>query len=155
MQEPKPEKKSKEEPSKIKSPTKKEDPKKEDQEEKNRSRSRSQSPAKKESSKEEKEEKNIYTFPFDENKLIKIIFWNVGGLRQLLPKKELDKLIQEENPDMICFNETKIDAEVIEKMKLEKTFKEKYNLYSYFNNCKEKKGYSGTAILTKFKPLSV
>ena len=155
MQEPKPEKKSKEESTKIKSPTKKEDPKKEEQEEKNRSRSRSQSPAKKESSKEEKEEKNIYTFPFDENKLIKIIFWNVGGLRQLLPKKELDKLIQEENPDMICFNETKIDAEIIEKMGLEKTFKEKYNLYSYFNNCKEKKGYSGTAILTKFKPLSV
>ena len=147
MKEANPQRKAKEEPIKISSPIKKEETK-EDQERKNRSRSRSKSHKK-------KEEKEIYTFPFKENQLIKIIFWNVAGLRQILPKKEIDKLIQEENPDIVCFNETKIDEEIIEKMNLKKTFKEKYNFFSYFNNSTEKKGYSGTAILTKYKPLSV
>ena len=154
MQEPKTKIKSKEEPIKINSPIKKEETK-ENQEKKIPSRSRSQSHEKKEEKKEETNSKDIFTFPFEENKSIKIIFWNVGGLRQLMPKKELDKLIQEENPDFICFNETKIDEEIIEKMNIKKTFKEKYNFFSYFNNCTEKKGYSGTAILTKHKPLSV
>ena len=130
---------------------KKEEPK--ESEEKNiRSRSRSKSPEKKE---EKDDSKEIYKFPFEENKQIKIIFWNVCGLRALIPKKDLDKLIQEENPDILCFNETKLDEEIISKMNLKKLFKEKYNFISYFNNCKEKKGYSGTAILTKYKPLSV
>ena len=133
---------------------KKEEPK-ESEEKKIRSRSRSKSPEKKEEKEQKVLKEEIYTFPFEENKLIKIIFWNVCGLRTLLPKKDLDKLITEENPDIICFNETKLDLEIIEKMKLKKLFKEKYNYISYFNNCKEKKGYSGTAILTKYKPLSV
>ena len=147
----------KEEPSKKeleKSKDKKEEPK-ESEEKKIRSRSRSKSPEKKEEKEQKDLKEEIYTFPFEENKLIKIIFWNVCGLRALLPKKDLDKLITEENPDIICFNETKLDLEIIEKMKLKKLFKEKYNYISYFNNCKEKKGYSGTAILTKYKPLSV
>ena len=115
---------TKEDPSKKESKEpqlKKEDPK--ESEEKNiRSRSRSKSPEKKE---EKDDSKEIYTFPFEENKQIKIIFWNVCGLRALIPKKDLDKLIQEENPDILCFNETKLDEEIISKMNLKKLFKEK------------------------------
>ena len=135
---------------------KKEKKEEEKKEEEKKSRSRSRSKSHEKTNKDnEKEENNISSFPTDENQLIKIITWNVAGLRQLIPKKELDKLIQEENPDMICFNETKIDEEAIEKMNLKKDFKEKYNFKSYFNCSTEKKGYSGTAILTKYAPLSV
>ena len=151
--------KTKEESSKIKSPekTKEEKEQKEEEGQKSRSRSRSKS-YEKDSKNKEKEEKdtiNICSFPTDENKLIKIICWNVAGIRPLLQKKELETLIKEEDPDIICFNETKIDDETIEKMKLKQMFKEKYNFQSYWNCSKEKKGYAGTAILTKYKPLSV
>ena len=126
----------------------------EEQGKRSRSRSRSKS-VKKEERTSEKGQKNICSFPKDENQIIKIIFWNVAGLRALLQKKDLYNLIQEENPDIICFNETKIEEELIEKMNLKKMFKEKYNYISFWNCCTEKKGYSGTAILTKSKPLSV
>ena len=127
---------------------------KEDQGKRSRSRSRSKS-VKKEERTSEIDQKNICSFPKDENQIIKIIFWNVAGLRALLQKKDLYNLIQEENPDIICFNETKIEEELIEKMNLKKMFKAKYNYISFWNCCAEKKGYSGTAILTKSKPLSV
>ena len=103
----------------------------------------------------EESQSNISPFPTDEKKIIKTIFWNVAGLRALLPKKDLEKIIKEENPDIICFNETKMDEELIEKLNLKKMFQEKYNFYSYWNCSTEKKGYSGTAILTKYKPISI
>ena len=92
-------------------------------------------------------------FPDDENKKIKIVHWNVNGLRPLLRKKELDNLISEEDPDFICFNETKIDYDVIEKLNLNNIFNKTYKSYWYCPN--EKKGYSGTGILTKYEPISV
>ena len=84
---------------------------KEDQGKRSRSRSRSKS-VKKEERTSEKGQKNICSFPKDENQIIKIIFWNVAGLRALLQKKDLYNLIQEENPDIICFNETKMEEEL-------------------------------------------
>ena len=92
-------------------------------------------------------------FPNDVNKKIKIVHWNVNGLRPLLRKRELDNLIQEEEPDFICFNETKIDYEVIEKLNLNNLFNKTYKSYWYCPN--EKKGYSGTGILSKYEPISV
>ena len=147
---------------KITSPIKKEEPK-ENSEKINRSRSRSKSREKAE--KAEKEEKSkekktnnskkISSFPSDENQQIKIVCWNIAGLRSLFQKNDFDILIKEENPDIICFNETKIDEELIAKMNYKKMFKEKYNFHSYWNCCVEKKGYSGTAILTKYEPISI
>ena len=97
--------------------------------------------------------KKFPKFPEDENKLIKIIHWNINGLRPLLRRKELDNLIKEEDPDIICFNETKIDNELIEKLNLRNLY---YKIYKSFWYCPdEKKGYSGTAILTKYEPISV
>ena len=140
---------------KLKSPIKKEEPK-EESEKRSRSRSRSKSPKKEEKSiDKDKEQKNMASFPTDENQLIKVIMWNVAGLRAFLQKKDIDNLIKEENPDIICFNETKMDEELIEKLNLKKMFQEKFNFNSYWYCCTEKKGYSGTAILTKYKPLSV
>ena len=140
---------------KLKSPLKKKETK-EEPEKRSRSRSRSKSPKKEEKIiDKEKDTKNMISFPTDENQLIKIIMWNVAGLRSFLQNKDIDNLIKEENPDIICFNETKMDEELIEKLNLKKMFQEKFNFNSYWYCCTEKKGYSGTAILTKYKPLSV
>ena len=84
----------------------------------NRSRSRSKSrekDEKKEKSKEKisTEKKIISSFPSDENQLIKIVCWNIAGIRSFFQKKDFDILIKEVNPDIICFNETKVDEELI------------------------------------------
>jgi len=92
-------------------------------------------------------------FPKDEKKTIKIIHWNINGLVHLLRTKELDELIKNEDPDFICFNEIKICNELIIKMNLNNLFSKQYKSYWYCPT--EKKGYSGTAILTKYEPISV
>jgi len=91
--------------------------------------------------------------PDDITKKFKLVHWNVNGLRPLLRKSELDNLIKEEDPDFICFNETKIDYEVIEKLNLNNIFNKTYKSFWYCPN--EKKGYSGTGIMTKYQPISV
>ena len=117
----------------------------------NRSRSRSRSKSKEKSEKKPSNKKS----DFPSNKLIKVIHWNVNGLRPLLKKNELDTLIKTEDPDFICFNETKIDHDLIKSMNLNKMFQDKYNLKAYWNCSTEKKGYAGTGILAKYEPISV
>ena len=128
-----------------------------------RSRSRSGNKSKKETKKEtileSLDNNNISTknnyleFPLDENKIIKIIHWNINGLIYLLKSKELDELIKEEDPDIICFNEIKVDKELVGKLNLSNLINKHYR--SFWNYPKEKKGYAGTAILTKYQPKSV
>jgi exodeoxyribonuclease III len=121
----------------------------------NRSRSR-RSRSRSASKEKDKIDQNIPSDgKFPEDKTIKIIHWNVNGFRPLLKKDELDKLIKEENPDFICINETKIDYDVIKSMNLSKLFENKHKYKSYWNCSIEKKGYAGTAILTKYSPISV
>lgn len=88
-------------------------------------------------------------------KEIKIIHWNVNGLRPLLSKEELDQLVKNENPDIVCFNEIKIDQDTIKSLDLNKKFNDKYKFNCYWNCSTEKKGYAGTAILSKEKPESI
>ena len=88
-------------------------------------------------------------------KAIKIIHWNVNGLRPLLNKEELDQLVKNENPDIVCFNEIKIDQDTIKSLNLDKKFNDKYKFNCYWNCSTEKKGYAGTAILSKEKPESI
>ena len=122
----------------------------------NRSRSRRRSRSRSASKEKDKLDQNIPSDgKFPEDKTIKIIHWNVNGFRPLLKKDELDKLIKEENPDFICINETKIDYDVIKSMNLSKLFENKHKYKSYWNCSIEKKGYAGTAILTKYSPISV
>ena len=77
----------------------------------------------------------------------KLISWNVNGLRAVLKKGFLD-FIDGEQPDVLCLQETKISDDLVEGF----TFDDYPHTYW---NCAEKKGYSGTAILSKKKPLSV
>ncbi len=79
---------------------------------------------------------------------IKIISWNVNGIRAVA-KKGFDKFILEYNPDVLCIQETKAQED-----QLDDSIKNVGEYYSYFHSA-EKKGYSGVAIYSKTKPLSI
>jgi exodeoxyribonuclease III len=78
---------------------------------------------------------------------MKIYSWNVNGIRAVVKKDAFVPFIQSEQPDILCIQETKAEQgqavidipEYIE----------------YWNSSQNKKGYSGTAIFTKVKPIAV
>ncbi|MBT3407437.1 exodeoxyribonuclease III [archaeon] len=77
---------------------------------------------------------------------MKLISWNVNGIRAVLKKGFMD-FLKTENPDVLCIQETKARPEQVD-----------MNLVGYdhkYWNSAEKKGYSGTAIFSKIKPLNV
>jgi exodeoxyribonuclease-3 len=78
---------------------------------------------------------------------MKLLSWNVNGLRAVLKKGFLD-FLADEDPDVLCLQETKISSDLVAGFQFENY------PYTYWN-CAEKKGYSGTAILSKTEPLSV
>ena len=75
----------------------------------------------------------------------KLISWNVNGLRSCMGKGFMD-FFDSADADIFCLQEIKLSEGQIE------WNKEKY--YSYWNYA-EKKGYSGTAVFSKEKPISV
>ena len=77
---------------------------------------------------------------------MKLISWNVNGLRAVHKKGQFLPFVQKYKPDMLCLQETKA-----EQGQAEVDLRE----YEEFWNSAQKKGYSGTAIFTKVKPLSV
>ncbi|MCC5923577.1 MAG: exodeoxyribonuclease III [Crocinitomicaceae bacterium] len=79
---------------------------------------------------------------------MKIISFNVNGIRAII-KKNFTKDMQQLAPDVICLQETKAQVDQVRETLMDW---QDYNLYS---NAAVKKGYSGTAILTKTEPLSV
>ncbi|MEK7179888.1 MAG: exodeoxyribonuclease III [Patescibacteria group bacterium] len=83
------------------------------------------------------------------NKTIEIISWNVNGLRALHKKGNWDWFI-EKSPDIFCMQETKAEP-----IQLPAEVKDPKGFLSYFGFSKERKGYSGVAIYTKFKPNKV
>ena len=79
---------------------------------------------------------------------IKLASWNVNGIRSVLNKGALQSYLDESNPDIICLQETKAQEDQVDF-----DFSE-LGYYEYWNSA-VRKGYSGTAIFTKIKPLSV
>jgi len=78
-----------------------------------------------------------------------LVSWNVNGIRAII-KKDFLQDIKAMDPDILCLQETKGQPEEV------KTALMLLPQYEAFVNCsKGKKGYSGTAILTKQKPLNV
>ena len=75
----------------------------------------------------------------------KLISWNVNGLRSCMGKGFMD-FFDSVDSDIFCLQEIKLSEGQIEW--------NKENYYSYWNYA-EKKGYSGTAVFSKEKPLSV
>ena len=76
---------------------------------------------------------------------MRLISWNVNGLRACLGKGFLD-YFKESEADIFCIQETKMQKEQAEV--------DTPGYFQYWNSA-EKKGYSGTAIFTKHEPLSV
>lgn len=79
---------------------------------------------------------------------MKIYSWNVNGLRAVAKKGFFD-FIKDENPDILCIQETKLQED---KLTEELINIEGYNVFFSFA---EKKGYSGVATYTKEEPVSV
>lgn len=76
---------------------------------------------------------------------MKLISWNVNGFRAVL-KKNFDEFFKSEDADIFCLQETKMQPEQAD-----------YSpdgYYKYFNSA-IRKGYSGTAVYTKVKPINV
>lgn len=76
---------------------------------------------------------------------MKLISWNVNGIRACVGKNFME-FFNEVDADIFCLQETKLQENQID-LQLE-------GYYQYWNYAK-KKGYSGTAIFTKKKPLNV
>ncbi len=76
---------------------------------------------------------------------MKMISWNVNGLRACMNKGFMD-FFESVNADIFCLQETKLQQGQID-------FSPE-NYYCYWNYA-DKKGYSGTAVFSKIKPLSV
>lgn len=77
---------------------------------------------------------------------MKIYSWNVNGIRAVVRKGELQKFMAKHKPDILALQETKAQQGQSEI---------EFEGYEEYWNSAEKKGYSGTAIFTKIKPLRV
>lgn len=80
---------------------------------------------------------------------MKIISWNVNGIRAVYKKGFLE-FIQRENPDILCLQETKAHKDQLEPILHHPT----PDYASYWSSAK-KKGYSGTVTYTKDEPQKV
>ena len=77
---------------------------------------------------------------------MKLYSWNVNGIRAVLKKGSFQQFMEEHKPDILCLQEVKAKEEQAD-----------LNLdgYHIYWNSAAKAGYSGTAIITKQKPLNV
>ena len=79
---------------------------------------------------------------------MRILSWNVNGIRAVL-KKGFIEWLQEESPDILCVQETKCHPEQLtDELLVPDGYK------TYWSSA-EKKGYSGTAVFTKSEPKAV
>ena len=77
---------------------------------------------------------------------MKLISWNVNGIRAVIKKGLFLPFIEKYNPDILCLQETKAERGQVT-IDLPQ--------YTEYWNSATKKGYSGTAIFTKTKPINV
>lgn len=78
-----------------------------------------------------------------------IMSWNVNGLRAIHKKGFFEKIIKKDF-DIVCLQETKVEAE-----QLTEEVRNPSGYFSYFNHSRTRKGYSGVSVYTKVKPVSV
>ncbi|KRX08933.1 Endonuclease/exonuclease/phosphatase [Pseudocohnilembus persalinus] len=89
-------------------------------------------------------------------KNIFISSWNINGIRAQLKKNDLKNYVQKYQPDIFCLNETKIDEDMYKQSKIQEEIPFQKDYFSYWNFVKPpKKGYSGVALYSKVKPISI
>ncbi len=81
---------------------------------------------------------------------MRIISWNTNGLRATAKQGHFDPLFLKYKPDILCLQETKVEAD-----QLPLEIRNKKGYYSYFSHSRKRKGYSGVAIYSKIKPEKV
>ncbi|XP_055801577.1 DNA-(apurinic or apyrimidinic site) endonuclease, chloroplastic isoform X2 [Solanum dulcamara] len=88
-----------------------------------------------------------------DTKHVKLLSWNVNGLRALLKLKNLcvQQLADREDFDALCLQETKLQEKDVEAIK--ESLQDYKN--SFWTCSVSKLGYSGTAIISRIKPLSI
>lgn len=74
--------------------------------------------------------------------------WNVNGLKAIL-RKNFKTFITDYDPEVLCIQETKSQGEEVQKLLAP------FDQYHVYSNSAERKGYSGTAIMTKTQPQDV
>ena len=79
---------------------------------------------------------------------MKLVSWNVNGLRAVVGKG-FEQFFKEVDADVFCLQETKM-----QEMQLDDNIKDIFREYNCYWNSAEKKGYSGTAVFSKAKPLN-
>ena len=77
---------------------------------------------------------------------MRIYSWNVNGIRAVMKKGELMPFIEQHQPDVLCLQETKANQDQVDI--------ELPDYYAYWYSA-DKKGYSGTALFSRTKPLDV
>ena len=81
--------------------------------------------------------------------LLTILSWNVNGIRAI-SKKGFLTWLHEMAPDILCLQETKADE-----AQLPAELAQPEGYYTFWNSAKSRKGYSGTALFSREKPLAV
>lgn len=93
--------------------------------------------------------------PLDTANIIKMISWNVNGLRALLKRKDENSFVQltkRENFDVLCLQETKLQEKDVDQIK--QCLLDGYD-NSFWTCSVSKLGYAGTAVISRIKPVSV
>jgi len=80
---------------------------------------------------------------------LKILCWNVSGVRAVRAKGFLEWLYRE-SPDILCLQETKAQPE-----QLDPELRQPKGYHAYWNSPKQAKGYSGVALFSKEQPLHI
>lgn len=83
---------------------------------------------------------------------MKIVSWNVNGIRAWIKKWTFFEYLEKYSPDIIGLQEVKANIEQVEKKDIEKIKELWYEIYW---NSAQRAWYSGTAVLTKIIPISV
>jgi exodeoxyribonuclease-3 len=78
---------------------------------------------------------------------VKVYSWNVNGIRAVVKKGAIQSFLKDHQPDILCLQETKAEQSQAEF--------DMPGYEEYWNSSKGKKGYSGTAIFTRIKPIAI
>ncbi len=81
---------------------------------------------------------------------MKIVSWNVNGLRSLAKDDRWEAFLKGVKPDIFCLQETKANPDQLPPEMLSPA-----GYSAFFSSCQIKKGYSGVALYSKVEPLSV